>query len=265
MKGLKIIVCAKQVPDPEVPFTAVEVDSEAKKVSTKGIPPVINPFDENAIEAALCIKKENGADVTVLSVGTNISQAVLKKALAVGVDNLILLDSPHFKGLDSHSTAYVLSKAIQKIGGYDLILAGRQAGDWDSGQTGLILGEILGIVSINLARNIKIEGGTAVVEKIIQGGYELVRAEMPLLLTVSSEVGELRYPSLKRILLARKQPIEVWGVEDVEIDLGKLTGIGLIELLPPPAMGRQCHFIEGDSEEEKGENLVIALKGGARS
>ena len=260
MNGIRIVVCAKQVPDPEAPFTAVEVDSEAKKISTKGIPPVINPFDENAIEAALCIKEEDGAEVTVLSVGANISHAVLRKALAAGADNLILLDDPHFKDLDSYSTAYVLSNAIKKIGGYDLILTGRQAGDWDSGQTGLILGEMLEIVSINLARSIKIEGGTVVVEKMIQGGYELVRAEMPSLVTVSSEVGELRYPTVKRRLQA-KQPIEVWSAEDVEIDSEKLKTIEIMELLPALGMGRQCHFMEGDSPEEKGENLAITLKG----
>jgi len=261
MQGIKIIVCAKQVPDPEAPFTAVEVDSEAKKIRTKGIPPVINPFDENAIEAALCIKEEDGAEVTVLSVGAKISHAVLRKALAVGADNLILLDDPHFKDLDSYSTAYVLSNAIKKIGEYDLILTGRQAGDWDSGQTGLILGEMLEIVSINLARSIKIEDGTVVVEKMIQGGYELVRAKLPSLVTVSSEIGELRYPTVKRRLQALKQPIEIWSAEDVEINAERLKIIEIMELLPALGMGRQCHFMEGDAPEEKGENLAITLKG----
>ena len=99
------------------------------------------------------------------------------------------------------------------------------------------------------------------VEKMIQGGYELARVEMPSLVTVSSEVGELRYPTVKRRLQALKQPIEVWSAEDVEIDSEKLKTIEIMELLPALGMGRQCHFMEGDSPGKKGENLAIALKG----
>ena len=260
MKGKSIIVCAKQVPDPEATFSSVKIDSEAMTIKVTGLPPVINPFDENAIEAALRIKEEVGAIITVLSMGEKVSRAILTKALAVGADHLILLDDPHFKDLDSHSTAYVLSNAIRKIGEYDLILTGRQASDWDSGQTGLILGEMLEILCINLARSVKIEDDKVVLEKMILGGYESARAGMPALVTVSSEVGELRYATLKKIIIARKQPIEVWSAEDLEIDLGKLKKMEMVALLPPPDMGRECHFIEGDSPEEKGENLAITLK-----
>jgi len=260
MKEIKIIICAKQVPDPEAPFTAVHVDPEAKKISTEGVPPVINPFDENAIEAALHIKEEAGAEITVLSMGDKISQAVLRSALAVGANNLILLDDPRFKDLDSSATAYVLSTAIKKIGEYDLIFTGRQAGDWDSGQTGLILGEILGIVSINLARGVRVDGDKVIVEKMISDGYELVRAGMPALITISSEVGELRYPALKQRMLAHKQPIEIWRAEDLEIDPGKLNKMEMMELCPPSDMERQCRFVEGSSPEEKGANLAIHLK-----
>jgi electron transfer flavoprotein beta subunit len=262
---IRIIVCAKQVPDPEAPFTAVEVDSVEKKITTKGVAPVINPFDQNAIEAALRIKDQlKDVEIKVLSVGSTLSAAILRGALAVDADDLILVDSPELKNLEGDSVAYALAKAIETIGDYDLILAGRQGGDWDSGQTGLLLGELLGIPTVNLARSVKVEDGKVLVEKIIPGGYELVRAEMPALITVSSEVGELRYPVLKRRMLAYKQPITVWSIEDVEIEPEKLAGIELVELLPPPDMGRECLFIEGDSPEEKGEKLAAILKGGER-
>jgi electron transfer flavoprotein beta subunit len=129
MKELQIIVCVKQVPDPEGPADSFKVDPEAKKVIPVGIPPVINPFDENALEAALRIKNQSNSKVTVLSMGEKLAQPVLRKALAAGADDLILLMDHHFKDLDSYSTAYVLSSAIRRIGAYDLILTGRQAGD----------------------------------------------------------------------------------------------------------------------------------------
>ena len=259
MKELKIIVCAKQVPDPEVPPAAIKVDSESKKIITSGVPPVINPFDENAIEAAVRIKEGCPAEITVLSMGENISKPILSKALAAGADKLILLDDAYFKDLDSYSTAYILSNAIKKIGEYDLILAGRQAGDWDSGQTGLIVAEILGIPSINLAQGVKIEDGSVVVEKVKPDGYELVKARMPALVTASNEIGELRYASLRAIREAQKKPIEVWRANDLEIDLQKRRKVEMIKLYSP-AMGRKCHFIEGDSMEEKGENLAFKLR-----
>ena len=108
MKETRIVICAKQVPDPEAPFTVIQVDPETKKISTRGVSPVINPFDENAIEAALRIKEKNGAKVTVLSMGEKIDKPVLRRDLAVGADALILLDDPQFKNLDSYSTAYIL-------------------------------------------------------------------------------------------------------------------------------------------------------------
>ena len=220
----------------------------------------VDPFDENAIEAALQIKDENGAEGTVLSIGEKGSPSILRKALAVGADNLILVQDQNFEDLESYSTAYVLANAIRRIGDYDLILTGRQAGDWDSGQVGLILAEMLGIVAVNLARGIKIEDGKLVVKKIMPGGFQLINAEMPALVTVSNEVGELRYPSMKNIMLSRRQPIDVWDAEGIDTDLEELKKMEILELLQPPDIRRQCQIIEGGSEEEKGEKLAITLK-----
>ena len=158
MKEIRIIVCAKQIPDPEAPFSNVTVNVEKKEVIVDA-PDVISPYDENALEAAIKIKEEVGGKITVLSMGRKVSDTVLRKTLAAGADALILIEDPAFERLDSNSVAYVLSRAIQKIGEYDLILTGRQAGDWDSGQVGLILAELLGIPAISLARSIKVDDG----------------------------------------------------------------------------------------------------------
>ena len=141
---VRIIVCMKQVLDPEAPSSAFQIDPEAKRViPPKGVPPVLNPFDENALEAALRIKDTQGAEITVISMGRNLAKPVVRKSLAVGVEQLILLEDDAFEELDSSSTAHVLALAIKKIGEYDLILCGREAADTDAGQVGSGIAEIL--------------------------------------------------------------------------------------------------------------------------
>lgn len=261
MKEVNIIVCAKQIPDPEAPFSNVTVDVENKEVIVDA-PDVISPYDENALEAALRIKEEVGGKITVLSMGKKVSDTVLRKTLAAGADALILIEGPECELLDSGSAAYVLSCAIKKIGEYDLILMGRQAGDWDSGQVGLILGEMLGIPTISLARSVKIQDGNALVEKTIPIGYEVVEAGLPALVTVSNEVGELRYVSRTKILGLIRKPMRIpkWGAKDLVSDIAKIKKVQMIELSPPPDMGRECVFIEGESPEEIAENLASVFR-----
>jgi electron transfer flavoprotein beta subunit len=261
MKELRIIVCAKEIPDPEAPLSDVSVDTERMEVIVDA-PQVISPFDENALEAALRIKEERGAKITVLSLGKKVSDTVLRKTLAAGADELILLQDTAFERLDSYSTAAVLAEAIRKIGEYDLVLTGRQAGDWDSAQVGLILGEILGIACINLAREIKIEDGKVVVKKNIPGGYERVMAWMPALVTVSNEVGELRYISRTRMLtmLRTGGSIPSWGAEVLGVTHEALKKMGIVELSSPPDMGRDCEFLDGVTPAEKAEKLAAVFK-----
>ena len=260
MKEPKIIVCAKQIPDPEAPFSNVSVDREKKEVIVDA-PNVISPYDENALEAAIRIKEELGGKITVLSLGRKVSDTVLRKTIAAGADALILIEDQAFERLDSNSVAYVLSRAIRKIGAYDLILTGRQAGDWDSGQVGLILAEWLGIPSISLARSVKIREDRVLVEKTIPVGYEVVEARLPALVTVSNEVGELRYVSRSKMmgLLKRPVPIPKWGAKDLVDDVERLKKIQLVEISPPPDMGRECVIVEGSSLEEKAEKLAAVF------
>jgi electron transfer flavoprotein beta subunit len=261
MKEPNIIVCAKQIPDPEAPFSNVTVDVENKEVIVDA-PDVISPYDENALEAAIRIKEEMGGKITVLSMGKKVSDTVLRKSLAAGADSLILLEDPLFDRLQSQSVAYVLSRAIEKIGECDLILTGRQAGDWDSGQVGLILGELLGIPSISLARSVKVQDGTLLVEKTVPVGYEVVEAALPAVVTVSNEVGELRYVARTKMLglLRRPMVIPKWGTKELSLEAEKLKTVGLIELSPPADMRRDCVFIEGPTAEDMADKLFSVFK-----
>jgi electron transfer flavoprotein beta subunit len=134
---LNIIVCCKQISDPEAPPASFKIDAAANKViPPQGVAPVISPFDEQAVEAALRIRDKGGTKVTVLIMGNGLVREVVKKPLSMGADELVLLEDAAYEGGDAWSTATALAAAIKKIGAFDLIITGRQAADWDSGQVG---------------------------------------------------------------------------------------------------------------------------------
>jgi electron transfer flavoprotein beta subunit len=261
MKELSIIVCAKQIPDPEAPLADVTVDGDTMEVIVDA-PQVISPFDENALEAALRLQEEVGGKVTVLSLGKKLSDTVLRKSLAAGADELILLQDENFEKLDSHSIAAALADAIRKIGEYDLVLTGRQAGDWDFGQVGLILAEMLELPCIGLAREIKVEDESVLVKKNIPGGYEQVKAAMPALVTVSNEVGELRYISRTKMMkmLRSRASIPTWSAEDFVSSPEGLSPMEIVELSSPPDMSRDCTFLDGATPDEKAAQLADVFK-----
>jgi len=258
---VRIIVCMKQVLDPEAPTSSFRVDTEAKRViPPKGTPPVLNPFDENALEAALRIKDTQNAEITVISMGRNLAKPVVRKSLAVGADGLILLEDDTFEDLDSYSTAHLLAAAINKIGEYDLILCGRQAADTDAGQVGSGIAEILKIPSITVARKIEASNGRARVERVVSEGYEVIEAPMPALVTASSEVGELRSTTVQAIMAAQKKPITVWNAQDLVADLPRMNRANLLRLFIPARRETECQVIEGETMEEAGANLALKLR-----
>jgi len=260
MKPPAIIVCLKIIPDPSGPASAFQVDSELKKVVPSGIPPVINPYDENALEAALRLKTQWGGRVVAVNLSEKSMVTILRKALTVGADDLIVVEDPDFQDLTSQSIAGALCAAVMKIGSYDLILTGRQAADWESGQVGLLMADMLGIPAINLAQAISIENGKVVVEKLKRRGHELVRAPLPALVTVSNEAGELRTPSIRAIHESRKKPVTVWKANDIGIDPQVLKKRKLRELSRPPARASSCCMVEGESAQEKGRALALKLR-----
>lgn len=261
---MNIIVCCKQVIDPEAPPTSFKVDTAANKVlPPQGVPPVISPFDETAVEAALRIKDAKGGKVTVLSLGTNLLRDVVKKPLSMGADELVLLEDAAFADGDSYSTAYALAMAIKKIAQYDLIFCGRQAADWDSGQVGSGIAELLGLPSVTLARKIDINDSMAKVERVTADSIEVIEVSLPALITVSNELGQPRYPTMRGIMAAkRKEPI-IWKPADIGADPAKLGAAGrrtkLVKLFQPAREGK-VEIIGGETPEEAGTNLALKLR-----
>jgi len=260
---MNVVVCMKQVPDPEGPQDCFVVNPETVRVEPRGIPPVLSLFDENALEAALRIKDDHeGVKITVVSIGKRISNAVLQKALAVGADELVKVEGEVFEsgGLDGYATASALAGAVRKIGAYDLILAGRQAADWNAGQVGIFLAGLLGIPAVTLARKVEIRGEGVVVERLRPNGYEVVEVRLPALVVASNEVGEMRYPTMIQRREAKKKPVKAWDAKDIGFE-GGLPGRVVVRRLFLPEMRQgQCRIIEGETPEEAGRNLAHRLR-----
>ena len=261
---MDLIVCCKQVLDPEAPPASFKVDAATNKVvPPQGVPPVISPFDEQAVEAALRVKDAKGGKITVISLGTGLLRDVVKKPLSMGCDDLILLEDPAFVDGDSWSTAYALAMAIKKVGKFDMVFCGRQAADWDSGQVGSGIAEILGLPSVTVAKKVESVDGKARVERITADGYEVVEVTLPALITVSNELGAARYPTIKGIMTAkRKEPI-IWKPADIGVEPGKIGAAGrrtkLVKLFQPVREAK-CEIVTGDTPEEAAVKLAMRLR-----
>jgi electron transfer flavoprotein beta subunit len=204
---MNIIVCVKQIPDPETPAASFRVDEAAKKVvPAQGIAPVVNPFDPQATEAALRLKDAGGeGHITVVSLGPDSARDAIKHALAMGADEGVLLNDPGFEGIDNFQTAVALAKAIEKIGMPDLILMGRQSADWDMGVVPQGVGQILGLPVVTVAKAIEKTANGIEVERVLDDGFQKVEVGLPAIVSISNEFGEPRYPQLRQIMLAAKR------------------------------------------------------------
>lgn len=259
---LNIIVLIKQVIDPDIPAGEFKIEHGAFEVTTPfNIPPVINGFDENALEAALRIKDSQEATVTALSLGKNFALDVVKKSLSMGADKLILIEDNHIRsGFDSSITAKIVSSAIKKIGPFDLILAGRQASDWDNAQVPQIISEHLGLPCITLAKRIDLNDNDAIVERQLPNGTETVQTSLPAIITVSNELGQPRYPTLRGIMsAARREPI-VWTTEDLGLPESALTPSLQVTNLYIPASSTDCEIMTGENAADAGRNLALRLR-----
>ena len=259
---VKIAVLAKQVIDPEMPMAAFQIDSSAKRVVTPpNIPPVVNGFDENAVEAALRIKDAQEASVTVISSGTSFALDVMKKPLSMGADDLVLLQDDTFQNtVDSFFTAQLLAAAVRKLGGFDLIICGRQASDWDNAQVPLGVAEILGLSCVSLGKKVDVREDKVIVERLVPDGYEVVEAPLPALVSVSNELGQPRYPTLRGIMAATRKRPTIWSVADLDLDAAQLEPRITLHDLFVPVSNTECEIIEGDDDADAGRKLALRLR-----
>jgi electron transfer flavoprotein alpha/beta subunit len=211
---MNIIVSIKQVPD----TTEVRIDPVTNTLVREGVPSIINPFDENAIEAALQLREAHGGEVTVITMGPPQAQEALRQSLAMGADKAYLISDRAFAGSDTLATSYTLACAVRHLGDYDMIICGKQAFDGDTAQVGPGLAEHLGIPQVTYAIGIEVEGKKARIKRLLDDRFELVDVPMPCLLTVVKQINEPRHAGLKGVMKARKAEIPALSAADVGAD-----------------------------------------------
>jgi len=256
---MEIVVCIKQVPE----ITEVKIDPETRTLVRAGVPSIVNPFDEIAVEEAVRIKERVGATVTVLTMGPPQARDALLKCLAMGADKAVLVTDRAFAGADTWATAYTLSQVIKKIP-YDIVLCGKQAIDGDTAQVGPELAELLGIPHITYVRKVELhqdlKGVTA--HRETDEGYDVVECKLPALLTAIKGLNEPRLPSLMNILAANRKEIKTVALADLDGNAeqyglaGSLTQV--VEVFTPEPRGKRIK-IDGSNAEEAARKLVQFL------
>ncbi len=245
---MHIIVAIKQVPD----TSEVSIDPETNTLIREGVPSIINPYDENAIEAGLQLKEEYGGTVTAISMGPPQAEEALRQALAMGCDEAILLSDRAFAGSDTLATSYVLAQAIRKIGNYDLVICGKQAFDGDTAQVGPGIAEQLGIPQATYAMEVRVDGKKIQVKRLLAGSFETVEMKLPALITADKHMNVPRHAGLRGVMAARKKEIPTWTLEDIQADPSKCGLSGspttVVEIFPPQR-SHKTERLEGEPQQ----------------
>lgn len=215
---MKIVVCIKQVPD----TTEVRLDPKTGTLIRDGVPSIINPDDKSGLEAALQLKEEVGAEVTVLTMGPPQAEKALREALAMGADKAILLSDRAFAGADTWATSSTLAAAIRKLD-FDLIVAGRQAIDGDTAQVGSQIAEHLEIPQVSYVGGLELKEESVILKRVFEDGYHKIKVKMPCLITTLSEMNQPRYMSVAGVYDAfREKEIIKWSLADIEVDTANI-------------------------------------------
>jgi electron transfer flavoprotein beta subunit len=234
---MNIIVCIKQVPDANA-LSKVRIEPKTKTLLRHEVTSlIINPFDENAIEEALRLRERHGGKVTAITMGPPQAESALRRALAMGVDEAVLITDPALAGSDTLATSYVLSTAIRKIGEFDLILLGKHTIDGDTAQVGPQLAEQLGLPQIICAQKIEVKDNVVKAESSFGDFFEVVEASLPAVLTVTDKINKPRRPPMRGVLKARRAEIFEWGLTALNLDSNRIGLDGsptrVVELYTP--------------------------------
>lgn len=246
---MNIIVCIKQVPE----TGNVKINPQTNTLIREGVKSIINPFDMYAIEEGVRIKEKSGGKVIILTMGPPQAEQALKEAISLGADEAILLSDRAFAGSDTWATSYTLSKAIQKIGNYDIILCGKQATDGDTAQVGPGISMHLNLPQITYVKKIEqIQNNHLRAQRMTEEGYEIIESPLPVLLTVVKEINEPRLPSLKGLIKAKNAKITLWNSKDIEAEPDSIGLNGsptqVVKIFSPPPREKGQIF-EGAAEE----------------
>ena len=245
---MKIIVCVKQVPDTSGKV-AVNPDGTLNRASMATI---TNPDDLNAVEAALQLKEQTGAEITVISMGPPPAEGMLREIMARGVDRAVLVSGREFGGSDTYATSQILAAAISTIGveDDDIVMCGRQAIDGDTAQVGPQIAEKLHLPQVSYAAEITKEGDTLTVKRMLEDGYMTIQVKTPCLITCIKELNAPRYMSVGGVFDCYSMPYEVYDYETLKDDpLIDPTTIGL--------KGSPTNIFKSFTPPQKGVGMML--------
>jgi len=241
---MNIVVCVKYVPD----ATADRRFEDDNTVDRAGVDGLLSELDEYAVEQALQIKEKLGdagdTTVTVLSVGPDDATDAIRKALQMGADKGVHVVDDAIAGSDSLATSLVLAEAVNKIGSWDLVVCGMASTDGSMGVVPAMLSERLGVPGVTLGSEVTVDGDTVKIRRDGDLATQTVEGTLPLVLSVTDQSGEARYPSFKGIMAAKKKPLETWSLADLGVD-AELVGLSAAwtavegtEARPPRSQGQ---------------------------
>jgi electron transfer flavoprotein alpha/beta subunit len=261
MTMLRIIVCVKAVPDPKE-ADRIRIDPVSRTLIRVDVPLVLNPLDKNALEGALQLKEQLGAQISVLSMGPPAAGNIVKECLALGADQGFLLTDRAFAGADAFATAYTLARGIEQVGSFDLILCGRASSDGSTEWVGPELASFLGIPVVTMVSGI-VECGDEwwVVRASLENGYRRVRVRLPAVLTVTRELNTPRTLSFSGIIKSRRKQITQWGLGDLSLPeeaVGLKGSPTIVSQMTALQSRREVEMI-GGTREEKAQGLVRKL------
>lgn len=255
---MKIVVCAKHVPDPNMPM---EVDTGTKRLKRNSAQSILDPSDEYGIEIALQIAEKQGGEVVVLTMGPAAAEDALRRAMAMGAERAIHLQDEALAGSDALGTAKALAAAI-RAEAPDLVVCAVESTDAYTGMVPGALAELLDLPQVTFARSLAVDGGKVTIQRATETGYQTAEAQLPALVTVTASVAEPRYPSFKLMMQAKKKPVDGKDVAALGVDAGAIGEAGAkeevlaVELIREEKQGVKITDEGGDSVEQ----IVAYLK-----
>ncbi len=248
---MRAVVFIKQVPDTQ----ELQVDFDAGVIKKEGVPLIVNPFDEFAIEEAVRLKEKHGGEVTAVTLGPPSADEALRTALAMGCDAAVHLWDESFADGDTWATAAVLAKAAEKAGACDVLMFGKATFDGDTGQVATRVAALLGLPMLNFVAKINqidFDAKAVEVERLLEAGREVVRAPLPAVISVVKEINEPRYPSLLGIRKAKKVDVPLWDAAALGLDADSIGSAGSLAKMdrlyrPPTRAGGE--IVPGEPAE----------------
>ena len=252
---MKILVCLKQILDPEVSPRDFQLDRENLCAAHRCANLVTNIFCENALETALQLRDKVGGEVTAVTFGPGEAEDVLRKALALRVDRAVQILNPGIDQPRSAGSARVLAAAIRRLGEFDLIMLGREAGDWGEGQTAGLIAEELRMPMVAFVESINSDDGTFTVQRQTDFGREALSTQLPVVVSITNNDANVpRIPRTRDIMMAHRQELTCWSLEDVGLDEDAVRqvadGTEVVHIFVPER-DTTCEFISGDSIDER--------------